>query len=278
MKRAQAGMTLLEVLVAAVIMAIAVVGLFTSLTTSMKSAARLTDYDRGAMLARTKMDELLAQSRLPRMTTLEGRFDPSVTAGMEAGWRARVTPFESLPQPPAGSLAVVRIELAGLVGCRREAQNLHPRGISPGDDPVRRRAASGGAQLSPRRTQSGVTLIELLIAITLVSLLTVGIMFAMRIGLNTLERSNARFIANRRVMGVDRVMHQQLGGFIPVKAECRSAPNQPPAYVPFFHGEPYDDALCLHVLARGCGPRLPACSRIFGDSRRGRAGRTADRQ
>ena len=111
MKRGQRGMTLLEVLVAAVIMAIAVVGLFTSLTTSMKSAARLTDYDRGAMLARTKMDELLALSRLPRMTLLEGRFDPSVTAGMEAGWRAKVTPFESLPQTPAGSLAMDRVEL-----------------------------------------------------------------------------------------------------------------------------------------------------------------------
>src|SRR5689334_23168460 len=86
--------------------------------------------------------------------------------------------------------------------------------------------------------QSGVTLIELLIAITLVSLLTVGIMFAMRIGLNTMERSNSRFIANRRVIGVDRVMHQQLGGFLPVKAECRNAPNEPPAFVPFFNGEP----------------------------------------
>jgi len=111
MRRGQQGLTLLEVLVAAVIMAIAVVGLFTSLTTSMKGAARLTDYDRGAMLARTKMDELLALSRLPRMAKLEGPFDPSVTAGMDAGWRATITPFESMPQASAGSLALDRVEL-----------------------------------------------------------------------------------------------------------------------------------------------------------------------
>ncbi len=74
------------------------------------------------------------------------------------------------------------------------------------------------------RKQSGVTLIELVIAITLVSLITLGIVFAMRIGLNTLERSNARFIANRRVLGVDRAMHQQLGGLY---AGHRRMPEQP---------------------------------------------------
>jgi prepilin-type N-terminal cleavage/methylation domain-containing protein len=88
-----------------------------------------------------------------------------------------------------------------------------------------------------RNQRAGVTLIELLIAITLVSLLTVGIMFAMRIGLNSMERSNSRLISNRRVVGVDRVMHQQLAGFIPVKAECKLDPNQPGSFVAFFEGE-----------------------------------------
>jgi hypothetical protein len=92
--------------------------------------------------------------------------------------------------------------------------------------------------VSRRRAQSGVTLIELVIAITLVSLITIGILFAMRIGLNTLEKSNSRFIANRRVLGVDRVMHQQLEGFMPVTAECRGNPNEPIASAPFFDGQP----------------------------------------
>jgi general secretion pathway protein I len=124
--RRESGMTLLEVLVASVIMAVAVVGLLGSLTTSMKSAARLTDYDRGTMLARNKMDELLAQTRLPRMTMLEGRFDPVVTSGMEAGWRARIGPFESLPNAPAGSLELERVELEvwWMVGDQRKTFTL----------------------------------------------------------------------------------------------------------------------------------------------------------
>ena len=88
-----------------------------------------------------------------------------------------------------------------------------------------------------RRLQSGVTLIELLVAILLVSLLTLGILFAMRIGLNTMGRSNEKFIANRRVLGVDRVMHQQFAGFLPVHAECRALPDSPATTVPFFYGE-----------------------------------------
>ena len=52
------GFTLLEVMVATTIMAIAVVGLLSSLSASLRNAARLTDNDRSALLARRKMDEL----------------------------------------------------------------------------------------------------------------------------------------------------------------------------------------------------------------------------
>jgi len=61
MKRA--GFTLLEVLVATVIMGIAVAGLIAGLSQSVRNAARLSDYDRAAMLARTKMNESCATTR-----------------------------------------------------------------------------------------------------------------------------------------------------------------------------------------------------------------------
>jgi prepilin-type N-terminal cleavage/methylation domain-containing protein len=89
-----------------------------------------------------------------------------------------------------------------------------------------------------RTKTAGVTLIELLIAISLVGLLTAGMMYAMRIGLTTMERSNDRLLSNRRVLGVDRIMHQQIGLMMPVKADCRPAPNAPPAAVVYFEGEP----------------------------------------
>ena len=105
------GFTLLEMLVATLIMGIAVVGLLSNISTSLRNASRLTEYDRAAILARQKMGELLVDRRLPVGMPLEGKFDAALTGGIEAVWRARVTPFESLPGAAAGSAVLERIEL-----------------------------------------------------------------------------------------------------------------------------------------------------------------------
>ena len=105
------GFTLLEVLVATVIMAIAVAGVLSALSTSMRNAARLTEYDRAALFARRKLDELLVMKQLPKHNIIEGAWDPSLTGGRESGWRARVTPFELPPNPSPGLQYMERIEL-----------------------------------------------------------------------------------------------------------------------------------------------------------------------
>ena len=105
------GFTLLEVLVATMIMGLAVVGLLSAISTSMRNAARLTDYDRVAMVARSQMDALLTNRRLPQLSILEGRFEPALMGGMEAGWRARVSPFETPPDRGPGTAILERIEL-----------------------------------------------------------------------------------------------------------------------------------------------------------------------
>jgi general secretion pathway protein I len=105
------GFTLLEVMVATLIMGIAVAGLLSALSTSLKSAGRLTDYDRAALLARQKMDELLLAQQLPMLTLLEGAWDPGVTAGLPMGWRARITPFEMPPGFGPGTAILERVEL-----------------------------------------------------------------------------------------------------------------------------------------------------------------------
>ena len=111
MKRGERGLTLLEMIVAALIMGIAVVGLLSGITTSMRNAARITDHDRAVLLAHSKMDELLADLRLPRDLVVEGRFDRASAGSIEAGWRARATMFAMSPRPAAGQGAMERGEL-----------------------------------------------------------------------------------------------------------------------------------------------------------------------
>ena len=110
-KKQSRGFSLLEVMVATFIMAVAVVALLSNLTTSLRNASRLTDYDRAAILARHKMDELLLVPRLPRGQVIEGRFDPSQSSGLNASWRARAGIFESAPGSGPGSQVLERIEL-----------------------------------------------------------------------------------------------------------------------------------------------------------------------
>ncbi len=108
-RRFNRGFTLLEVLVATMIMGIAVVSLLTAISTSMRNAARLTDHDRMAMLARTKLDELLVNYDLPLEGEFDGRFDGAVTGGEEAGYHVAMTVFEAPPNAAGGTPVLQRL-------------------------------------------------------------------------------------------------------------------------------------------------------------------------
>jgi general secretion pathway protein I len=120
------GFTLLEMLVATTLIAIAVVGLLSSLSASLRNAARLTDHDRAAIVAKRKMDELLLQPRLPRFQPIEGRLTPAADAGLTGGWKATVTPFEVPPavQPGMAILERVECEIWWMDGSRRRSFSL----------------------------------------------------------------------------------------------------------------------------------------------------------
>jgi general secretion pathway protein I len=105
------GFTLLEVLVASLVMAIAVAGLLANLSTSLRNGARLTDSDRASSLARAKMDELILQVKLPHNAEVGGTFPPAQTGWPDSGWRANVTPFEMPPEAQVGTPILERIRL-----------------------------------------------------------------------------------------------------------------------------------------------------------------------
>lgn len=111
MSSSRGGFTLLEVLVAALVMGIAVAGVLSGLAGAVRNASRLTGYDRATMAAQQKMDELLLARDAPRNQPLEGAFDPATTGGAVMGWRARVSPFEAVPGRGPASWGVDRIEL-----------------------------------------------------------------------------------------------------------------------------------------------------------------------
>ncbi len=88
-----------------------------------------------------------------------------------------------------------------------------------------------------RTSQRGVTLIELVIAVSLVALLSLGMLFAMRVGLSAMERSNATLMANRRVVSVQRILESQAANLIPVPALCSGGAQGPSSKIAFFQGE-----------------------------------------
>lgn len=93
-----------------------------------------------------------------------------------------------------------------------------------------------------RRTsqQRGLTLIEVLIAITLVSLLSAAMLYAMRAGLVALESSTRRIDSLRRADGAQQILRQQVAGLLPVMARCGASPVQPGGPpVMFFEGRPH---------------------------------------
>lgn len=85
--------------------------------------------------------------------------------------------------------------------------------------------------------RAGVTLIEILIAVSLLSLLSVGILIAMRIGFSTMEKIDSRLISNRRVSYARRIIESEIAGYTYTLAEWHPQANRFQS-IPFQQFEP----------------------------------------
>jgi hypothetical protein len=78
----------------------------------------------------------------------------------------------------------------------------------------------------------------MMIAITITSFVAIGILMAMHVGLTALDRVDKKVLINRRVMGVERIMHEEVAGIIPVVADCRPNGGSPAGKILYFQGLP----------------------------------------
>ena len=114
-----------------------------------------------------------------------------------------------------------------------------------------------------RARQAGMTLIEVMIAVLLFGILSVGIFIALRVGINAMDRANDRLMANRRAAYAVRILESQLNGFMPESAVVPLTPQSPVQIMPFFQGEPasmrFVSTYSLQDASRGmpADPRIP---------------------
>jgi type II secretory pathway pseudopilin PulG len=122
-----------------------------------------------------------------------------------------------------------------------------------------------------RRSDSGITLIEILIAVSLLSLLSVGILIAMHLGLNTMEKTDSRMVRNRRVVNARKIIENEIEGFTYTNATFHPRADVF-QFVPFFQAEPqsmrFVSSFSLEDAWRG-HPQITALQVIPGDKNEG---------
>jgi type II secretory pathway component PulJ len=114
-----------------------------------------------------------------------------------------------------------------------------------------------------RRSTAGVTLMELLISVLLLSLLSVGLLFALRIGLSAYSKTQTKLMDNRRVAGAQRILEQEIQGLVPVVAPCGVGTEGGGTPHQFFQGEPDTMRLVSTFSLQGAWRGQPQILEIF---------------
>ena len=86
------------------------------------------------------------------------------------------------------------------------------------------------------RPDAGLTLIEIIVAVSLLGLLSAGMVTALQIGADSWSDTRERMTLDRRIATANNILHAQLAGVVPILA--RVPPGRSVTSAPFFHGEP----------------------------------------
>lgn len=106
---------------------------------------------------------------------------------------------------------------------------------------------------SPVTSESGLTLIEVLVAVSLLALLSTGIVTALQMSAGAWRDARERLTLDRKIANSNRLLHAMFAGMVPVLATPPPSVGAPPA--PFFDGEPqqmrFISSFSLEAGARG---------------------------
>ena len=114
-----------------------------------------------------------------------------------------------------------------------------------------------------------MTLVEVLVAFTLLGLLSLGLVTALQTGVGAWRDSREAVSLDRRIANANNLLHAELAGLVPVLAEPPHRRGIP--RFPFFHGEPTEmrfvSSYSLEAGVRA-GLRIVELSVISGDEGR----------
>jgi len=103
------------------------------------------------------------------------------------------------------------------------------------------------------RPDAGLTLIEILVAVTLLALLSAGMLGALSMSAGAWSDARERLTLDRRIATANQLLYAQFAAVTPVLTQPPRITGAPPA--PFFHGEPqqmrFVSSYSLEAGARG---------------------------
>jgi type II secretion system protein I len=209
----QDGFTLLETLVAMMILSIALVIVFQLFSEALNTGHISESHTRAVWHAREKMEELLLYKTLSEEIQ-EGDFEDGYR------WRYRIQQAASDSQLNLEGVATFTITVWVSWAQGQKTKNLDISALTIAKLPKRRK-------MHIRKRQSGFTLIELLLSLSILSIILVVILGALRIGVRAWEKGENVLAVQQR----SRTILDQLSRQLASAAVLMSAQEEQPLVI-----------------------------------------------